>query len=51
MSNMTTMAQSLETILDAEDRKSFQHWTTEAFAAWLVETAGQVKLRKYRAIA
>jgi hypothetical protein len=45
---MANMAESLETILDPEDWQVFNSMTLQAFAAWLVQTAGYAQLRKYK---
>lgn len=45
---MANMAESLDTILDPEDWVVFTAMTVQAFAAWLVQTAGYAQLRKYK---
>lgn len=45
---IANMAESLETVLDPDDRAVFAAVTVPAFVAWLVETAGCAQLCKYR---
>ena len=45
---IANMAESLETIVDPEDWVVFTAMTVQAFAAWLMHTAGHAQLRKYK---
>ncbi|MEE4379514.1 MAG: hypothetical protein V2J55_18670 [Candidatus Competibacteraceae bacterium] len=45
---MANLAEALETVLDPEDWAVFHALSTAAMAAWLLELAGRVNLRKYR---
>ncbi len=45
---MANLAEALETVLDPEDWSVFQALSTAVMAAWLLELAGRVNLRKYR---
>ena len=45
---IANMAESLDSILDAEHWAVFQSMSTPDFANWLVETAQHIQLRKYR---
>lgn len=45
VNGMANVAQTLETLIEPEDWTVFQ--TLTAMAAWLVETAGRVQLRKH----
>lgn len=48
VNEMANVAESLETIVEPEDWAVFQTLTLAAMARWLIQTAGQVPLRKYR---
>ena len=48
VNEMGNVAESLETLVEPDDWAVFQTLTAAAMAAWLVETAGRVQLRKYR---
>ena len=45
---MANLAKALETVLDPEDWAVFHALSTATMAAWLLELAGRVNLRKYR---
>ena len=45
---MANVTEALTTVLDPEDWAVFQTLSMAAMAAWLLELAGQVNLRKYR---
>ncbi len=45
---MANLAEALDTVLDPEDWAVFHALSTAAMAAWLLELAGRVNLRKYR---
>ena len=45
---MANLAEALKTVLDPEDWSVFQALSTAVMAAWLLELAGRVNLRKYR---
>jgi IS4 transposase len=45
---IANVAEALTTVLDPEDWAVFQTLSVTAMAAWLLELAGQVNLRKYR---
>lgn len=48
VNEMANVAESLETLVEPNDWAVFQTLTVAAMAAWLVETARRVQLRKYR---
>ena len=48
VNEMANVAESLETLVEPDDWAVFQTLTVAAMAAWLVETARRVQLRKYR---
>lgn len=45
---MANLAEALKTVFDPEDWAVFHTLSTAAMAAWLLELAGRVNLRKYR---
>ncbi|HPE70941.1 MAG TPA: transposase [Candidatus Competibacter sp.] len=45
---MANLAEALDTLLDPEAGRVFQTLSTAVIAAWLLELAGRVNLRKYR---
>jgi hypothetical protein len=45
---MANLAEALDTVLDPEDWAVFHALSTAVMAAWLLELAGRVNLRKYR---
>jgi hypothetical protein len=45
---MANLAEALNTVLDPEDGNVFQALSAAVMAAWLLELASRVNLRKYR---